>query len=138
MRIISALVLSSFLLFACEKSNRGVHAAYGDPEAERDRYEERVRARLAEFEYRFDGLEARLKGLDSASQEHLKLDIDELRDRKDALELKFKDLRGVSGESWTDLKASLDRTIDQLEVAYNVVAANNHGQDTHPPEFKER
>jgi phage terminase small subunit len=92
---------------------------------ERDAYEDRVEARLADMEHRFDGLEARMKGLDKAAQERLQVDIDELRDRKDALEQKVDDLHKVSDQSWMDVKASLDRDLDQLESAYDVVSSNN-------------
>src|SRR5204863_3190416 len=92
-------------------------------------YQDLVRGRLNEFDHRFDGLEARMRGLSRAEQERLRIDIAELRDRKAALEKKFKDLQDVSNESWLDLKASLDRGLDQLEVAYNVVAANNNGAE---------
>ena len=43
----------------------------------------------------------------------------------DALERKLKDVKSVSDESWRDLKTSVDRELDQLELAYNVVAGNN-------------
>ena len=88
-------------------------------------YEDRVEARLKDFEHRIDGLEARRKGLDKATQDRLQQDILELRDRKDAVEQKVRDLHKVSDQSWMDVKASLDRDIDQLEAAYNVVSANN-------------
>jgi hypothetical protein len=100
--------------------------------AERDQYQDYVRGRLSEFEHRFDGLDARMKGLDDAAQQQLKTDIAELRNRKDVLDQKFKDLKGVSNESWQDVKSSLDRELDELEIAYNLVAANNHGPN-HPP-----
>ena len=94
--------------------------------SERDAYEDRVEARLADLEHRFDGLEARMKGLDKASQERMRVDIDELRDRKDALEQKVGDLQKVSDQSWMDVKASLDRDLEELEHAYNVVSSNNN------------
>jgi predicted nuclease with TOPRIM domain len=127
MRIITALLLSVCLLSACERSGRTTRAGYEDPALERDRYEHRISARLNEFEHRFDGLEARLKGLDEASKERLRLDVAELRDRKDMLENKFDDLKDVSIDSWHELRSSLDRSVDELEMAYNIVAANNNG-----------
>jgi len=93
---------------------------------ERDAYEDRVDARLSDLEHRFDGLEARMKGMDKASQERLRVDIDELRDRRDALEQKVNDLHKVSDQSWMDVKASLDRDLEQLESAYNAVSSHNN------------
>ena len=125
------------LCLALTACDRGPGRASAAPEAafkaERDQYQDYVGGRLSEFEHRFDGLEARMKGLADASQEQLRTDIAELRGRKDSLEQKFKDLKGVSDESWLDVKSSLDREMDELEVAYNLVAANNHGSTTHPP-----
>jgi len=134
MKIPAAFLLATCLTFsACDRTPRATNAA---PErsaaAERDAYQDLVKARISEFDHRFDGLEARMKGLSNAEQEHLKIDIAELRDRRDALERRYKDMKDVSNESWRDLKASIDRAIDQLEVAYNVVAANNHSS-THEP-----
>ena len=134
MKILTTCVLAGCLaLSACDREPRRVSAA---PErsvtAERDQYQDYVGGRLREFELRFDGLEARMRGLSRADEDHLRLDIAELRDRKDALERKFDDLRDVSIESWLDVKGSLDRQMDDLEIAYNVVAANNHGAN-HPP-----
>jgi hypothetical protein len=80
---------------------------------------------LKDFDHRIDGLEARRKGLDPATQDRLGQDISELRDRKDALNEKLRDLRKVSDLSWMDVKASLDRDIERLEAAYNVVSENN-------------
>jgi hypothetical protein len=137
MKIAAIVVLVLSLGFsACDRSPRTTSAA---PErtlaAERDAYQDMVRARLAEFDHRFDGLEARMKGLAPSEQEHLKIDIAELRDRRDALERKYDDMKKVSLESWRDLKASTDRSMDQLELAYNVVAANNHGATHSPLQF---
>jgi len=131
MRIFTiGLLAVALALPACQRSSR-TSAAPESLAAERESYEDAIAGRLKEFELRFDGLEARMKGLPKADQEHLKVDIAELRDRKDDLELKFKDLGKVSDESWRELRDSFDRSLDQLEMAYNVVAANNHG--THAP-----
>jgi len=128
-------LLSVCLLFgACQRSARTSASPEEMSKAERNDYQAMVQARLNEFDHRFDGLEARLKGLPETDRERLKTDITELRDRKDALQHKFKDLKGVSIESWRDLKASMDRGLDQLELAYNVVAAHNLGGQPVQPE----
>jgi hypothetical protein len=88
-------------------------------------YQDRVEARLKDFDHRIDGLEARRKGLDKATQDRLQQDIAELRDRKDALNEKLRDLRKVSDQSWMDVRTSMDRDIERLEAAYNVVSENN-------------
>src|SRR5437667_10411175 len=128
MKLITALM--AFLLMfasACDRGPRTTRAASDAEISAHDRamYEDRVEARLKDFDHRIDGLEARRKGLDRSSQERLAQDIAELRDRKDALEQKVRDLHKVSDQSWMDVKASLDRDTDQLEAAYNVVSANN-------------
>src|SRR6185503_6250160 len=117
MKLITAL-MAFVLLFAsaCDRGPRTTRAASDSETAAHDRamYEDRVEARLNDFEHRIDGLEARRKGLDKTAQERLQLDIAELRDRKDALQQKVRDLRKVSDQSWMDVKASLDRDVDQL------------------------
>ena len=57
--------------------------------------------------------------------DRLQQDIAELRDRKDALEEKVRDLHKVSDQSWLDIKTSLDRDIERLEAAYSAVSENN-------------
>ena len=121
-------VLATCWMFsACERSSRTNAAPERAAAVERDRYQNLVRGRLDDFDHRFDGLEARAKGLTKPEQERLKTDIAELRDRKAALERKYKDMKSVSDQSWRDIKASLDKEMDQLELAYNLVAANNQG-----------
>ncbi len=109
---------------ANQESKRGRRILAED---QRDQYQDYVQGRLKEFDYRFDGLEARMKGLNKADQERLKTDIAELRDRKEGLERKFTDLKRVSDESWLDVRSSLERELNELDTAYNLVAANNHG-----------
>ncbi len=128
MRLITALMVFLLLFVsACNRGPRTTRAASDSEIAAQDRgaYEDRVEARLKDFGYRIDGLEARRKGLDKPAQDRLEQDIAELRDRKDALEQKVRDLHKVSDQSWMDIKGSLDREIDQLEAAYNVVSENN-------------
>jgi hypothetical protein len=125
--------VTCLVLAGCDRGPQSTRAA-GETEnvsgPDRDAYEDRVDARLKEFDHRFDGLEARLKGLDRADREHLRVDIDELRARKAALKEKLDDLHG--DQSWLDVRASLDRDFDQLEIAYNLVSANNRGHDHAP------
>jgi hypothetical protein len=126
----SVATLMVFLLVFAAACGRGPRTTRAATDAEisareRNTYEDRIEARLDDLEHRFDGLEARRKGLDKAAQERLEVDIDELRDRKDALEEKVDDLHKVSDQSWPDIKASLDRDLDELEAAYHIVSANN-------------
>src|SRR5262245_35233564 len=134
MKIVTTLFLTACLsLSACDRHPRTASAASEQAlKAARDQYQDYVQGRLKEFAYRFDGLEARKRGLGKADQEELKLDISELRDRRGVLEKRYDDMKGVSDESWPDLKSSLDRELDDLEVAYNIVAANNHGANHEP------
>jgi hypothetical protein len=126
-------LFSICLLFGgCQRGARTSASPEEVSKAERQDYQALVQARLNEFDHRFDGLEARMKGLPEPDRQRLKTDIAELRDRKDALQHKFNDLKGVSVESWRDLKSSMDRGLDQLELAYNVVAANNYGNSGTP------
>jgi len=129
MKITTTLLLAGCLaLPACQRGSRTNAAPEQVVVVERDRTQALIEGRLNDFDHRFDGLEARMKGMTKADQQRLKTDIAELRSRKDALDRKFKDMKGVSDQSWRDLKGSIDRDMDQLELAYNVVAANNNGE----------
>jgi hypothetical protein len=128
MRFTAICALAACLVFsACERTPRTNAAPERAEAAERDSYQDLAGARLKDFDHRFDGLDARLKGLNDADQQRLKIDIAELRDRKAIIERKLKDMKSVSEQSWRDIRGSLDRDMDQLELAYNVVAANNQG-----------
>jgi hypothetical protein len=128
MKLVTAL-MAFLLLFAsaCNREPRTTRAASDSEIAaqDRDAYQDRVEARLKDFDHRIDGLEARRKGLDRVTQDRLQQDIAELRDRKDAVDQKLRDLRKVSDQSWIDVKSGLDRELDKLEQAYNVVSENN-------------
>ena len=128
MKLMTAF-MACLLLFAsaCDRGPRTTRAASEAELSAHDRamYETRVEARLKDFDHRIDGLEARRKGLDKATQDRLQQDIAELRDRRDALEEKVRDLHKVSDQSWMDVKASLDRDIERLEAAYSAVSENN-------------
>src|SRR5262245_49572915 len=126
-------LLSVCLLFgACQRGARTSASPEETFKAERDSYQAMVQARLKEFDYRFDGLEARMKGLPDPGREQRKTNITELRERKDVLQHKFTDLKGVSIDSWRDLRSSMDRGLDQLELAYNMVAGTNYGSSETP------
>ena len=138
LRTAGLLLMAGLLMVSCDRGPTTTRAASeSDNYRVRDRqvYEDQVDARLKEFDHRFDGLEERLKGLDREDQEHLKSELAELRARRDALRDKLSDLHKVSDESWHDVRASLDRDLDRLEVAYNVVSANNHTRDHAPLNF---
>lgn len=128
MKFMTACMAFLFLFVtACDRGPRTTRAASDADLSVQDRhmYEDRVAARLKDFEHRIDGLDARRKGLNRVQQERLQFDIDELRDRRDALKRKLDDLHKVSDQSWMDVKASLDRDLDQFEAAYNLVSDNN-------------
>ncbi len=123
----ACLMLVALLAAGCERQPTARAGGDHDLSFDRERqaYENHVEGRLQEFEHRFEGLEARLKGLDRKAHERLRVDIDELRARKDALEEKLNDLNKVSDHSWPEVKASLDRELGELETAYSLVSANN-------------
>src|SRR5213075_302714 len=112
MRIATALLLSACLAFpACQRSSNTNAAPEKIVVAERGRTEALIQGRLDDFDHRFDGLEARMKGMTKADQERLKTDIAELRQRKDGLERKFKYMKGVSDQSWRELKESVNHDL---------------------------
>jgi hypothetical protein len=119
------LLALCLLLPACERNEQTVRAAPESATVDRDDYERLVEARLEEFEYRFDGLEVWSDAVDETTRERLENDIAELRERKKAIERMLNDLQKVSDESWLSLKAAIDRSLSELDLAYNVVAASN-------------
>src|SRR5438034_11653901 len=110
MRVIYTVVFATFLasllvIPACNRDT-GVRAAPEDRtpadqmQTQRDDYVKAVEAKLAEFDRKFDGLDARANGITGTAQTDFKRDIDQLRDQRNIVGKKLDDVKSVSLESW--------------------------------------
>jgi len=132
-KIIYTMLLSmSLVLTACNRNDRDrVRAA---PEGttntdqmkqQRDDYVRTIDAKLAEFDQKFDGLDARAKAMSGNAKDNFKKDVDQLRDDRKVVSKKLDDLKGVSLDSWMTLKGEVDSAIENLERGYEQVSASH-------------
>jgi DNA repair exonuclease SbcCD ATPase subunit len=91
---------------------------------QRDAYVKQVDAKLAEFDQKFDGLEARAKALTGAAKTDFDNSIKDLRDERKQVAKKLDDLKAVSVESWTTLKGEVDAALANLERSYERVSSS--------------
>jgi len=90
---------------------------------QRDAYVKSVDAKLAEFDQKFDGLDARAKALTGAAKTDFDNSIKDLRDERKQVVKKLDDLKAVSVESWTTLKGEVDAALANLERSYERVSS---------------
>jgi len=90
---------------------------------QRDEYVRSVEAKLAEFDQKFDGLDARAGAMSGAAKTDFKNAIDGLRDQRKIVSRKLDDLKGVSIESWSALKGEIDMAVADLALSYERVSA---------------
>ena len=90
---------------------------------QRDDYVKSMDAKLAEFDQKFDGLDARAGAMTGAAKTDFKNAIDGLRDQRKAVSRKLDDLKGVSLNSWMTLKGEVDAAVAGLEHSYEQVSA---------------
>jgi len=89
---------------------------------ERNAYVKSVDARLAEFDQKFDGLDARAKAMTGAAKTDFMNAVDRLRDERKGVASKLDDLKNVSIESWTTLKGEVDSALASLDRSYMQVS----------------
>ena len=73
-----------------------------------------IEAKLAEFDQKFDGLDARAKAMTGAAKADFEDAISRLRDQRKTVSRKLDDLKGVSVESWLTLKDDVDAAVSRL------------------------
>lgn len=92
---------------------------------QRAEYIRSVNAKLAEFDQKLDGLDARAKGMSGPEKRDFQESIDRLRDQRKDVGRKLDDLKKVSLDSWVPLKTEVDEAIASLERSYEQVSATH-------------
>jgi len=130
MKLIYVMLLGILLSFsACNRTERDrVQAGSVDQTSDalkqqRDDYVKSTEARLAEFDQKFDGLDARAKAMTGTAKADFDDAINQLRDQRKAVSKKLDDLKGVSVQSWLSLKGDVDAAVANLEHSYEQVSA---------------
>jgi len=130
-KLATTMLLGVLLTFtACDRSepNR-VQAAAADEARSRDTmrqqredYVKSMDATLAEFDQKFDGLDARAKAMTGKTKDNFKDAVDQLRDQRKAVNAKLDDLKKVSIDSWSSLKGEVDAAVSALGSSYDQIS----------------
>jgi uncharacterized protein YukE len=100
---------------------------------QRDDYTKSVEAKLAEFDQKFDGLDARAKAMNGRAKDDFQNAVDGLRAQRKTVSKKVDDLKNVSVDSWMTLKGEVDTAVADLDKSYEQVAAANETAPTAAP-----
>jgi len=128
-KLFYTIVIAGLLtLPACNRSDRDRVRASNEAtedqlKQQRDDYVRSVEAKLAEFDQKFDGLDARANAMSNPAKRGFKDAIDGLRDQRKAVSSKVDDLKRVSVNSWMSLKPEVDSGLAALERSYEQVSA---------------
>ncbi|MFI5346068.1 MAG: hypothetical protein ACHQ51_06810 [Elusimicrobiota bacterium] len=110
-------LFAAVLAWACVASAPGAsRAAETSKIAEtKAEYVKKAHAELDELSARIDALEVKARKTGAATDEALKKKISELKARRKTAKKDFAKLKRASGEAWADLKAGVDKGIDDIK-----------------------
>jgi len=131
MKVVYTMFVSILLILpACNRNDRDRVRAADTPttdqlKQQRDDYTKSVEAKLAEFDQKFDGLDARAKAMNGRAKDDFQNAVDGLRAQRKTVSKKVDDLKNVSVDSWMTLKGEVDTAVADLDKSYEQVAAAN-------------
>jgi len=130
MKVVYTMFVAILLILpACNSNDRDRVRAADAPtdqlKQQRDDYTKSIEAKLAEFDQKFDGLDARAKAMNGRAKDDFQNAIDGLRAQRKTVSKKVDDLKNVSVDSWMTLKGEVDTAVADLDKSYEQVAAAN-------------
>jgi predicted small lipoprotein YifL/ElaB/YqjD/DUF883 family membrane-anchored ribosome-binding protein len=84
---------------------------------------EQTEARLAEYKKEIDQLQAKAEKLEGDAKAKAEQQLTALRQKRDEVSEKLKDLSSSSGNAWEQLKSGIDAAMEDLGNAYKKAAA---------------
>jgi hypothetical protein len=123
----------ALLLPACKSNNPSTTRAASEEQRttttstdqmkrDRDDYVTTMKAKLAEFDQKVDGLKDRASAMKGPEKSNFDDAINRLRDQRKAVATKLDDVKSVSVESWQTLKGETDSAMADLERSYDQVS----------------
>jgi TolA-binding protein len=85
-------------------------------------YVKSTQAKLAEYDKKIDGLEARVYTMGGTAKDDFKNVIEQLRDQKKGITSQLDNLKNAGPDSWRQLKPDVDLAMTKLERSYQDVA----------------
>ena len=86
-------------------------------------FREQTQTRFAEYEKKIDDLQAKAEELGGDAKAKAEQQLTALRQKRDAVSEKLKDLSSSSGNAWEHLKSGIDAVMEDLGNAYKKAAA---------------
>jgi DNA-binding transcriptional regulator GbsR (MarR family) len=86
-------------------------------------FREKAEARLAEYEQDIDQLQAKAEKLEGDAKAKAEQQLTELRQKRDAVSEKLKELGTSSANAWEQIKSGIDAALEDLGNAYKKAAA---------------
>jgi hypothetical protein len=86
-------------------------------------FREQAEARLAEYEQDIDQLQAKAEKLEGDAKAKAEQQLTELRQKRDAVSEKLKELGTSSANAWEQIKSGIDAALEDLGNAYKKAAA---------------
>ena len=83
--------------------------------SEKEAYQQKIEARIAEWNAEMDKLRAQAKGLAAEGRIEAESRLQDLTIKKEAAEAKLAELRNAGGDAWQELKSGIDRAVRELD-----------------------
>lgn len=91
---------------------------------EKEAYQRKIEARIAEWNAEMDKLRAQARRLAAEGRIEAESRLQELTIKKKAAEAKLSELRNAGGDAWQELKSGIDRAVRELDESVKRAASN--------------
>jgi len=91
--------------------------------SEKEAYQQKIEARIAEWNAEMDKLRAQAKGLAAEGRIEAESRLQDLTIKKEAAEAKLAELRNAGGDAWQELKSGIDRAVRELDESVKRAAS---------------
>ena len=85
---------------------------------DRSAYQRKYEARLDELRARIDQVQAKMRAASADKEIDYRQRLEELRQKRDALAGRLKEMRDAGQESWSQLRQGVERAANDLEAAW--------------------
>ncbi|MGM0784463.1 MAG: coiled coil domain-containing protein [Pseudomonadota bacterium] len=86
--------------------------------SDREAYEQKLQAKLDEWQAEIDKLRARAKGAEASARIEREKEAARLEARREEVRQKLQEMREASDDAWEDVKAGAERAWDSLSESF--------------------
>ncbi len=101
-------------------------------EEHRKAYQDRFKARIAEWEAKLEGLSARARRAEADLRIKLQDEESELRKKLDDARARLKELQAASEDGWEDIRTGAEKLWGDLREAWDRTSRKAQGEDDPP------